>query len=267
MAEGKSEGKKDARQKAAEARAAALAKEKRRERSIRIIGGLVVLLVVGVIIGGAIIVSGGNSSETATPDDNAAVPAGVSTTDYRYTVNPGVAGDVPTVLIYEDFQCPFCKKLEDSSGVALLEQANQGKIKLQYQPGIFLDANLRNVGSQTATASWGCAIDAGKGVEFHEAVFAAQPAEETVGAPGFTKDQMIALGEGVGITGEAFTTFEACVNDGKYNSWAANSNAQFEVAGVSSTPSIFVNGTEINSQQVDIYDPAALLAAIEQAAK
>ncbi|NQU37754.1 MAG: thioredoxin domain-containing protein [Actinobacteria bacterium] len=261
------EGTKDARQRAAEARAAALAKEKRRERSIRIIGGLVVLVVVGVIIGGSILVSGGGSSDTATPDENAALPTGISSSDFRYVVNPDVSGDVPTVLIYEDFQCPFCKKFEETSGVALLEQAREGKLKLQFQPGIFLDANLQNTGSQTATASWGCAIDAGKGIEFHEGVFAAQPAEETVGAPGFTKEQMIALGQSVGITGDATAPFEKCVNDGQYNGWAANSNAQFEISGVSTTPSIYVNGSALNTQGLDIFDPAVLIPAIEAAAK
>jgi len=262
------EGKKDARQKAAEARATSLAKEKRRERSIRIIGGLVVLIVVVGIIGGAILFSGGSSSnDTAQPDENAALPQGISASDFRYVVNSDAAADVPTVLIYEDFQCPFCKKLEETSGVALLAEARQGKIKLQFQPGIFMDANLQNTGSQTSTASWGCAIDAGKGVEFHEGVFAEQPAQETVGSPGFTKQQMIALGQSVGITGDATAPFEKCVNDGQYNGWAANSNAQFEVSGVSTTPSIYVNGTALDTTNLDIFDPTVLIPAIEQAAK
>ena len=224
-------------------------------------------MIVGVIIGGAILFSEGGSSETAKPDENAALPQGVSASDYRYVVNPDAPGAVPTVVIYEDFQCPFCKKLEDTSGAVLVEQAKQGLLKLEYQPGIFMDGNLQNNGSQTATESWGCAIDAGKGVEFHEGVFAEQPAQEAVGSPGFTKAQMIALGEEIGIQGDALPTFEKCVNDGQYSGWAANSNAQFEVAGVSSTPSIFVNGSPLSDSTVDIFDPTQLLAAIEQAAK
>ncbi len=262
------EGKTGARAKAAEARAAAQAKEKRRERMTRILGALAVLVIVGAIVGGALYFSGQNSSsDTATPDANASVPLGVNSTNYYYEVNPEVAGDVPTVLIYEDFQCPFCKKLEETSGVALLEQARAGKLRLQYQPGIFMDANLRNTGSLTATAAWGCAMDAGKGVEFHEGVFAEQAQQEVVGEPGFTQDQMLALGQSVGITGDAYSTFESCVTSNKYNGWAANSNAQFEANGVSTTPSIFVNGSELDTNGLDIFDPAALLPAIEAAAK
>lgn len=263
------ESKKDARQKAAEARAAQQAAERRRERMIRIIGGLVVVIVVVGIIGGAYMFSKNNTSAngTPTPDDGAATPNGVSTSEYYVTAVANTPAGVPTVKIYEDFQCPFCKRLEETSGRALIAEAEAGKINLQWQPGIFMDKNLQNSGSLTATNGWGCAIDAGKTVEFHEGIFAEQPADETVGSPGFTDQQMLALGTKVGITGDAYTTFESCVNSGKYNTWAANSNAQFDAAGVSSTPSIFVNGKELPNKNINIYDPAVLLPAIEQAAK
>lgn len=265
------ESKKNARQKAAEARAAQQASERRRERTIRIVGGLVVVIIVAAIIGGAYFVSKNDSSSsnggTPTPDDGAATPSGVSTSEYYVSAVANSPAGVPTVKIYEDFQCPYCKKLEETSGLALIEQAKAGKLNLQWQPGIFMDKNLQNSGSLTATNAWGCAIDAGKTIEFHEGVFKEQASEETVGAPGFTNQQMLALGTKVGITGDAYSTFESCVNSGKYNTWAANSNAQFDKAGVSSTPSIFVNGKELPSKNINIYDPAVLLPAIEQAAK
>lgn len=262
------ESNKDARQKAAEARAAQQAAEKRRERMIRIIGGLVVLVVVVGIIGGAILTSKNKetASDTPTPNSDSATPNGVNTTDYYVSAVPNTTAGVPTVMIYEDFQCPYCKRLESTSGVALVAEAQQGKINLQWQPGIFMDGNLQNTGSLTATNAWGCAIDAGKTVEFHEGIFREQSAQETVGAPGFTNTQMLALGQQVGITGDAYSTFESCVNSGKYNGWAANSNAQFAKANVTSTPSIFVNGQPL-PKDVNIFDSAALLSAIQAAAK
>ena len=71
----------------------------------------------------------------------------------------------------------------------------------------------------------------------------------------------------VGITGDAYSTFESCVKANTYNTWAANSNAQFDKAGVTSTPSIFVNGKELPTKGLNINDPTALIKAIEQAAK
>ena len=168
------DSKKDARQKAAEARAAQQAADKRRERTVRIVGGLVVLIVIVAIIGGAIFFSkkdGSNNGGTPTPDAGGATPNGVSTSDYYVTAAANTPAGVPTVKIYEDFQCPYCKKLEETAGPALVEQAKAGKLNLQWQPGIFMDANLKNTGSLTATNAWGCAIDAGKTTEFHQGVF------------------------------------------------------------------------------------------------
>jgi len=264
------DSKKDARQKAAEARAAQQAADKRRERTVRIVGGLVVLIVIVAIIGGAIFFSkkdGSNNGGTPTPDAGGATPNGMSTSDYYVTAAANTPAGVPTVKIYEDFQCPYCKKLEETAGPALVEQAKAGKLNLQWQPGIFMDANLKNTGSLTATNAWGCAIDAGKTTEFHQGVFQQQAPEETVGAPGFTQQQMLDLGKTVGITGDAYSTFESCVKANTYNTWAANSNAQFEKAGVTSTPSIFVNGKELPTKGLNINDPTALIKAIEQAAK
>ena len=266
------ESKKDARQKAADARAAQQAADKRRERTIRIVGALVVVIVVVGIIGGAIFFSKNNSNTannggTPTPDAAAASPNGVNTTDYFVTANASAPAGVPTVKIFEDFQCPFCKKLEETAGAALIEQAKQGKINLQWQPGIFMDANLKNTGSLTATNAWGCAIDAGKTSDFHQGVFREQASEETVGAPGFTQQQMLDLGKTVGISGDAYSTFESCVKSSKYNSWAANSNAQFDKAGVTTTPTIYVNGKVLSGNNLNIFDPTSLLPAIQQAAK
>lgn len=266
MADPGKDPNKDRRQKAADARAAALAAEKRRERTIRIIGAIVVVVVVVGIIGGAIYASSKGSNDSASPDANAATPTGVNTSQYFYPVNAAKSG-VPTVRVYEDFQCPYCKKLEESSGLALIAEAKQGKLNLEWQPGIFMDANLKNQGSLTATSAWGCAINAGKGVEFHEGVFKEQSPEETVGAPGFTQQQMLDLGKTVGITGTAYDTFQSCVTANTYNGWAANSNEQFAANGVSSTPSIFVNGKELPTKNINIYDPKVLIPAVYAAAK
>ena len=133
--------------------------------------GFVVLIVIVAIIGGAIFFSkkdGSNNGGTPTPDAGGATPNGVSTSDYYVTAAANTPAGVPTVKIYEDFQCPYCKKLEETAGPALVEQAKAGKLNLQWQPGIFMDANLKNTGSLTATNAWGCAIDAGKTTEFHQ---------------------------------------------------------------------------------------------------
>lgn len=260
------DNKKSAREKAAAARAEALAKEKRRDRMVKIIIAVVVVVVVGGIIGGAIVVSRNTAAQNnPDPSADAKLPTGVNSEKYFYQVNQNPPAGAPAVTVYEDFQCPHCKSFEEASGQQLIDAAKAGTINLQWQPGIFMDANLQNSGSQTATAAWGCAIDAGKATEFHQGVFAEQPAQEVPGNPGFTVQQMLTLGSSVGITGDAYNTFESCVNAKTYYGWVANSNAQFEKDNVSSTPTIMVNGKPLDSKTVNFNDPAALLKAIEAA--
>ena len=174
---------------------------------------------------------------------------------------------VPTVKVHEDFQCPTARSLEESSGPAMIEQAKGFcKINLQWQPGIFMDKNLQNTGSLTATNAWGArSMPTRRSTSTRVSLSFRHPKRMWVSPA--TQQQMLDLGKTVGITGDAYTTFESCVTSNKYNTWAANSNAQFDKAGVSSTPSIFVNGKELPNKNLNIYDPAVLLPAIEQAAK
>ena len=206
------DSKKDARQKAAEARAAQQAADKRRERTVNC-RWLVVLIVIVAIIGGAIFFSkkdGSNNGGTPTPDAGGATPNGVSTSDY-YVTAAAIPRPESRLSRSMEAPVPYRKKLEETAGPALVEQSEGGQAQPPVAARNLMDANLKNTGSLTATNAWGCAIDAGKTTEFHQGVFQQQAPEETVGAPGFTQQQMLDLGKTVGITGDAYSTFESCV--------------------------------------------------------
>ncbi len=235
------ESAKSTRQKAAEARASAQAAERRRERMIRIIGGLAVLVVVVGIIAIGITQRGGQDTADATPDANSALPTGVSAdTGYGFQVsNPA---DKPAVQIFEDFQCPACRNFEQTYGPMIQEMAAAGDIGLTYRIMTFLDKNLQTDHSVRAANAFGCSIDAGKGEPYHNAIYANQP--ESEGA-GWTDEELKAWGAEVGITGEAKTTFDQCVDAGTYKGWAALSNQAAFDAGVTGTPTIEVNGQKL----------------------
>ncbi len=253
-----------AREAAAAARKQAESAEKRRDRMIKIIGGLVVLGLVGGIIAAAVITKT-NKDNANKPNASHASPAGVDTTTYGYVVNSKApTTGIPQVQLWEDFQCPVCKQFEDSgSAAALQDAAKANQINLQLRPTTFLDQNLGNDASQLATNAWGCAINENKALEYHKGIFAMQPEKE---GEGYTQEQLLTLGEQVGLTGDPLSNFQSCVKGNNFNGWVANSQAQFEADKVSGTPTLIVNGKTLDNKDGVYYKPQELLAAIKAAA-
>lgn len=241
----------DRRAKADAARNAANAGEKKRERITRIVGVVVVLVVVLGIIGIAVVAknsstdaSGGASNASADP--NAPAPKGTFLTgdEYAYGVPFSDAANVPVMEIWEDFQCPACQALEKGNGAGIEQLAAEGKIRLIWRPTTFLDRKLGNDSSVRASAAWGCAVDAGKGKEYHNAVFANAPVTE---GDGYSEALLLSLAETAGITGAARDTFTSCVTDGTYEPWALNSTQIFYDANIPGTPLVKINGQEITA--------------------
>ncbi|WP_293787931.1 thioredoxin domain-containing protein [uncultured Aeromicrobium sp.] len=168
------------------------------------------------------------------------------------------AEDAPMVEIFEDFLCPYCKQFEESSGEVLRAQADAGEIQLVYRPFSFLDAmgGSSNEYSQRATNLAICALDEQGPEAFqtvHDALYANQPAE---GGSGPSDDELMALAEESGVT-----VSQECVTQQRFVPWvnAAREHGQNE-RGVSGTPTVFVNGEEIED-----LSGQALADAIEDA--
>lgn len=264
-----SENGKNRREKAAAARTQAESAEKRRERTIRIVGAVTVVAVVVGIIGVAVIARG-TSSETATGDPtsaanpSAAVPAGAlpATDPLAFGVLPyGAKEGVPVLAIWEDFQCPACKAVEEANGEGIRKLGESGAVQVVWRPTAFLDANLGNDSSSRAIAAFGCAVDAGKAADFHDVVFANQPEKE---GEGYTDEQLLQFGTDIGITGADFTKYTSCYESRTYLPWAANSTTAFYGASVPGTPYATLNGVEVPTEV--LADPAALEKAISDAA-
>ena len=250
------------RQKAAEAREAALSKEKRRERTVRTIGAVAIAVVVIAIVAATIIIIKLSQTDPApAPDPAAALPTGVLTSTDLYAygkpVNPE-AVNKPVLAIFEDFQCPACGYVEKTNGAGIQKLATDGKVKLIWRPTTFLDPKFKSDASRRATAAWGCAIDANKTVEYHDWIYANQPAKE---GDGWTNDQLLQYGKDVGITGDLYTTFETCVTSQKYAGWAVNSTTICENSDAKGTPYATLNGKPIDNAILS--DEAKLIAYID----
>jgi protein-disulfide isomerase len=147
-----------------------------------------------------------------------------------------------TVTVYEDFRCPFCERFEKNMGALLADYAEAGKIKIDYHIASFLDGKLGGSGSVKAANAARCSVDAGKFTAYHAVLFDNQPDEST---DGYTTAHLLELADQVpGLRGPAFDT---CVNTAAHAQWVTDAETAFETSGVSSTPSVAVDGKVVPS--------------------
>lgn len=266
-----SKNAKAARDAAAQARVAAQAAERSRERKIRIIGGIAVVAVMAALLAIPLL-SGKNKG--ADSNASAALPKGVTADTYGVKVGTAWTAansdKIPVLQVWEDFQCPACGQFEKTSGPTLIKLADEGKLRLEWRPTLFLDANLsadntangNPESSLRATSAFGCAVDQGYAEAYHSALFAAQPATE---GQGYSAADLTAVAEAAGMKDQELTKFMECSTNKIYEGWAKNSFAAFEKDGISSTPSGILNGTELTGDVM--FNVDALTKAIADATK
>lgn len=164
-----------------------------------------------------------------------ALPAGATDNGDGIVVGQGAA----TVEAYIDYQCPFCRQFELSSGPALAQLVSNGEVSLVYHPMNFLDEVSPTQYSTRAAAAAGCASDAGRFLEYTHALFVNQPPE---GSIGLSDEELIELGLAVGIRESAFAEG---VRSGAYRDWPPYVTQLAVARGVAGTPSVFVEGVPV----------------------
>ena len=169
------------------------------------------------------------------PNTSAKIPESVSAErGYGIVFNDELKG-VPLIEIYEDFQCPVCAQFEKLQGDYIESLISAKKATVVYHTLSFLGPESINAANAAA-----CSADEGKFLGYHRALYANQPAENT-GV--WSNDVLGILGQAAGITSKSFTS---CVNNMNYKGWVSNAAAAGAKANVNSTPTVFVNGKEID---------------------
>jgi protein-disulfide isomerase len=165
-----------------------------------------------------------------------------------YSTPPGAVDDgtglatgrgPSTVDIYEDFMCPHCKEFEEASSTAMDELGSQGRARVVYHPIAILDSASTTDYSTRSAAAAGCAAEGGKFREYAKALFAQQPNE---GSAGLSDDELVGIGTSIGLDE---SSFGQCVRDGTYKSWVQHVTDAASAAGVTGTPTVKVNGDQV----------------------
>lgn len=211
------------------ARAAAALEEQQREerrRRNKMVGGVIAVLLVIVVAGFFL----ARALDTTTDVD---APAAGS--EFGLTIGPD---DAPhSVIVYEDFLCPYCGELEQASSDGLADLAADGKVQVEYRPFNLLSS--AGDYSERSAGAWKIVLDeSGPEVakEFHDLLFENQPSES---GPFPTNDDLVDLAVEAGAD-------EAAVGDKIREEaaadWVAQATQAAFDAGVQGTPTVLLDG-------------------------
>ncbi len=158
----------------------------------------------------------------------------------------GSANAPVTIVEYADYQCPFCTQFFSQTEPQIIQNyVNAGKVKMVFRDFPFLGAE-----STAAANAAQCAEDQGKLWAYHDALYSAKIGDEQKGGgenDGFyTSALFLKLGQQVGLN---MTTFTSCVNNSQDANIVAQEKSDATAAGVNSTPTFFIDGTQILGAQ------------------
>jgi Protein-disulfide isomerase len=224
-----------------------------------IIGAVIAAVVIMAVVVAIVMGTSGKSDGTAA----SAQPSGAVAADAGGILANAVPAksNAPTLDLYEDFQCPVCGQFEKAMGPSITTMVAAGEVKLIVHTLSFLDDNLKNDSSKRSANAVACAADAGKFLEYHAAVFAAQPAQE---GAGYTDAQITEFANTAGITGPALTTWQKCTSSGQHAQYVRDTQSAAEKAGVNSTPTLQLNGKDITKT---LTTPESLITQVKLATK
>src|SRR3954470_8073104 len=234
--------KKSSAEARAERAAAALAEQRRRERRRTLLSILgVVLAMVVIVVGGFVIAKNRGGG----PTDAAADPGTGSA-----SVTIGKAGAPHSVVIWEDFLCPFCGELEKRTHDKLATAADAGKVQVTYRPFNLLQTDYSQQSLEVFAATQHSAGDA-VAKKLHDLLYQQQPSEQ---GPFPSQDDIVALAVQAGADEAAV---QKSLDNGDATGGADESTQAANDAGVQSTPTVLLDGKEVSGRTVD--DLAATL--------
>lgn len=202
------------------------------------------IIIAGIIIAGAILLKGNQPQNPTNNEIPLTTLAPVTQKDRTI----GNAKAKVTLVLYEDFQCPFCgaisglenntdaikylKKIDPTwtpfmTGVN--EYVKKGDMLFVYRDWAFLGPE--SVQSAQATR---CAGDQNKFWEYHDYLYSHQNGENK-GA--FSDLNLKSFAKGLGLD---TTSFDKCLDEDKYAQIVTDSRTEGTTAGVTGTPKGFI---------------------------
>jgi protein-disulfide isomerase len=231
------------------------AKRDKIKRQAIVAGSLVAVLAIAGGIGYAVVQNNKPSYWEGLKDAKVVAPANSTGTDGT-TLVFGKSTAKKTLKLYEDPRCPVCASFEQVVGSTVKKDLDDGKFKIQYIGGTFLDGDSlgkgqigsRGEGSKNAMSAMGAALNVSPEafLEYKTALYSAKwhPDETT---DKFKDDAYLIKVANTVPALKANTTFQDAVKKGTYDAWALAMSKTWDnnKDGVTGTPSLVMNGKKL----------------------
>ncbi len=149
------------------------------------------------------------------------------------------------LVVYEDPQCPYCRKFERANVDLFRAGIKSGNLAVEYRMRAMLGPESVRACNALALAAESRHFD-----DLRADLFAHQPEEQT---GGFTTEDLLAAGQRAGITDEDFADG---VREERYVAWVRATESQFQIQDPDGTPVLYLDGQRVPDAAV--YDPEEL---------
>lgn len=226
------------------------------------------IILVGVMISGAILLKGSSAPERK----NVGIPVDTKTLTpvNEEDITLGNPKASVALVVYADFQCPFCGVVSGSNAypslVSSLKQRDPnwspfipglmqdyvktGKVLLVYRDWAFLGDESVRAGEASR-----CALEQGKFWEYHDYLYENQKGENE---GGFSDDNLKSFAKTLKLDTSAF---DKCLDSGKYKQAIQDSREEGARAGVTGTPKGFILN---DGELMDTIDGAESYETVKQ---
>ncbi len=145
-----------------------------------------------------------------------------------------------TVVEFGDLRCPFCEQLYNNVEPQIMKDyVDTGKVKFVFRNYAFLGP-----ASTLAANAVACANEQGKFWDMENYFYKNQPSETDTSM--YTVDNLTQV---AGTLGMDTNQFQSCLNSTKYSTQVATDLSDGQKAGVSGTPTLFIDGIPVVGAQ------------------
>lgn len=201
------------------------------------------ILLAAVIISGTLIFTRGQGGGGAAQIGEGAPQGQAKPVDVKTSSDDHILGNRDakvTIVEYADFRCPFCERFYTQAEKQLItDYVDTGKARFVFRNYAFLGQE-----SIWASEAAECANEQGKYWEYYNWLFSNQAPESDLNY--YSKANLIKYAGKVGLD---TTQFTSCLNSDKYSKRVTDDLASGKTAGVTGTPTAFINGQKIVGAQ------------------